>query len=362
MYGIKDMTEKRMPRFHPRRKILDSVFSLLLLRAGLDHQIRNSHPDSLTVLNYHRINNPAAAGFDTFKPNVSATPTVFNQHLSYLKKRFNLVTAREIAGWMHGKNKLPPNAALITFDDGYYDNLAEAYPLLKAHQLSALIFLTTDFVGKLKPSYWDTAAYCFYHTQQDYLQSPLTGLDHWENEFEKESVMIRWIEKAKTLLESEKSVMVQKLPGLLGVDIPDGTFSKLFLTSSQVRDLINNGIEIGSHTVSHPILTCIPVEQVRTELTQSKNWIEEETGRMVDYFAYPNGQTTDFNEQIITEVQNAGYKLAFTLLSGSNPYNQIKQAPYTLKRIFLSYRDSFPRFVAKVNEFPNLPYLPKMDL
>ena len=327
---------------------MDSLFSLLL-RVGADRQLRHLNPETLTVLNYHRINDPDAAGFDSFKPNVSATPAVFSQQLAYLKKRFNLLTAREIGEWMRAKNGLPPNAALITFDDGYYDNLSEAYPLLKAHRLSALIFLTTDFVGKTRPTFWDTTAYCFYHTQKDALQTPLAGTLCWGNEAEKEAAMMRWIEATKALPDDEKSAAVQKLPGLLDVSVPEGVFSKLFLTWPQVRDLAHNGIEIGSHTASHPIMTRISIEQVRTELSESKKWIEEEIGQAVEYFAYPNGQSSDLNEQIITEVQNAGYKLAFTLINGTNPYNQINRSPYTLKRIFLSYRDSFPRFAARVN-------------
>ena len=62
-------------------------------------------------------------------------------------------------------------------------------------------------------------------------------------------------------------------------------------------------------------------------------------------------ETIDAFNWFRKEVKNAGYKLAFTLLPGSNPYHRIKQAPFTLKRVFLSHRDSFPRFAAKVNGF-----------
>lgn len=342
------MTDNRKARSGPRRIIINT-YNYLFLRYGIDNLIRKFNQNTLTIINYHRINDPYKAGFDTFKPNVSATPEAFNQQLVYLKKRFNLVTARNIIDWMEGCVKLPSNAALITFDDGYLDNLTNAYPLLKEHGLSALVFLTTDFVGKSKPSYWDLAAYCFYHTPKESVQLPIMGITHWKTESEKELAMIQWIERIKTLPDGEKSTLIQRLPGLLNVAIPEGVLSRLFLTWAQVCELIDNGIEIGSHTVSHPILTRISLDQVKTELSESKKLIEKETGQVIEAFAYPNGQESDFNKQIITEVKITGYKLGFTLLNGSNPYTQIRNEPFTLKRIFVNYRDSFQRFTAMVN-------------
>lgn len=160
--------------------------------------------------------------------------------------------------------------------------------------------------------------------------------------------MREWIERIKSLPEQEKQKAVEDLAANLEVVVPSGAFSDLYLNWEQVRSMSRNGIEMGSHSASHAILTRIPLTQVETELLKSKQKIELETCQPVLSFAYPNGSAADYSADVINLLQKAGYRLAFSLEPGINPFTQLKKEPFAIRRIFLGTSDTFPRFVAKL--------------
>ena len=169
-------------------KIINFTYTTGMIRVG-----RSLWAKSLTVVNYHRIDNPHRTDFDSFKPNVSATPDDFNRQMDYLGKWFNVVSMSDILQWLDGQKALPPYAALITFDDGYLDNYIFGYPILRQHDFPALIFLTTEHIGTDAPFYWDMAAYSFYHTKNDHLTFPDGRVEYWTNSLQINQVTRKWI-------------------------------------------------------------------------------------------------------------------------------------------------------------------------
>lgn len=319
-----------------------------LQNAGIFEITHKLSRNFLTVLNYHRIDDPFRDGFDTFRSNVSATPSDFARQMDYVAQRYNVISGEELADSVKNRHKLPPHAAMITFDDGYYDNYTNAYPVLKERNLPAIIFLATDYIGEKKPFYWDLIAFCFYHTKKVQAELPYIGLQSWVDETSRNKVMQNWIAVLKKLPEAEKQSHVEKLPDTLEVIIPQDAFSNLMMSWSHARELSEHGIEMGGHTASHPILTRISKQEAGSELARSKQQIEDAIGKRVLSFAYPNGQVGDFNADLITCVRDAGFEIAFTLLSGPTRYSTVMKNPFAIRRIFLTHKDSFSRFVAKL--------------
>jgi len=327
-----------------KNKLIDLAYDTGFIRAG-----RGLWARSLTVVNYHRIDDPNRKGFDSFKPNVSATPDDFNQQMDYLAKWFNVVSLKDIVEWLDGHKDLPPYAALITFDDGYLDNYTSAFPILRKRNFPALIFLTTEHIGTDAAFYWDMAAYCFHHTESDYLAFPNGKVEHWSNEEQLNQVSRKWVELMKSLPQTEKQVQVQRLPRLLDVSIPKGFFQRLMMNWDHVREMHNSGIEFGAHTMHHPILTRIALEQVRAEVDGSKSRIEKELEEPVLGFAYPNGQLSDLNDKIERVVADSGIRAAFTLLNGPSSQGEVKRNPFAIRRIFISHKHSLPLFASLLN-------------
>jgi Predicted xylanase/chitin deacetylase len=329
------------PRSSLKRKLINLVHETGLIRAG-----RSLWAKSLTVLNYHRIDDPYRKDFDSFQPNVSATPDDFNRQMDYLATWFNVISMQDVLEWLDGQKELPPYAALITFDDGYLDNYLSAYPILRQHNFPALIFLTTEHIGTDAPFYWDMAAYCFYHTKENQLTFPDGRRDHWSDHEERDQVSKKWIELMKTYPQAEKLVYVQQLPETLGISVPQGHFQKLMMNWDQVRDMRKGGIEFGAHTMHHPILTRISLDEVRAEIEGSKARIERELGEPILTFAYPNGQSSDLNDSIEKTVAESGIRAAFTLLNGPSSQGEVKRNPYAIRRIFISHQHSLAEYAA----------------
>ena len=320
----------------------------LLHRIGVFDFARSISPNFLTVLNYHRIDDPSHEDFDTFLPNISATPSDFALQMDYVAQHYNVISGAELVAFVKGKRKLPARAAIITFDDGYLDNYTKAFPILKARNLPAIIFLTTDFIGTGKPFYWDLIAYCFHHTTLEKVDLPYLGSQVWVDESTRAEIMYSWIGLLKELSESEKRKIVDQLPELMKVSVPEDAFGNIMMSWSNARELSENGIEMAGHTVSHPILTRLPPEEASWELINCKRQIEDQINKRVISFAYPNGRSADFNSELIRRVQQAGFEVAFTLLPGQMRYGDIPKNRFAIRRVFLSYKDTFPRFAAKL--------------
>jgi len=326
------------------KKIISIAFDTGAIRAG-----RQLWSKSLTVLNYHRIDDPSQNRFDSFLPNISAHPDDFKLQMDYLTRWFNVISLRDVINWLDGRQTLPPYAALITFDDGYLDNFTNAYPILQRHNFPAVIYLTTGHIDTDAPFYWDLAAYCFFHSKNDHILFPDNTQHVWKDVSERDKVSRSWIESMKVLPEAQKQDWVLRLPNLLDVSIPNNFFRKLMMNWDQVREMSSNGIEFGGHTVTHPILTRISLDKAKVEIEKSKYDIERELRKPILSFAYPNGKQTDVNVALESLVTQAGYRAAFTLLNGPTSLQEVKRNPYAIRRIFIGNNHTLPQFATLVS-------------
>ncbi len=324
-----------------------------ILKAGFDANVwgifHTMSKNRLTVLNYHRINDPQDPDFCDFVPNVSATPALFASQMDYLLQRgFNFVSEGEILSWLETGEPLPPYAVLVTFDDGYEDNFKYAYPILRERKIPATIFLSTNHIGSVKPFYWDLIAYCLCRSPLTEINLPQLGFRQWDDKASLINVSDEWVKQIKQLPEDQKLEVIKMVPDLLEVSINEADFVDKHLSWDQVREMSNGGISFGGHTKSHPILTRVNFNQAAVELSESKNKIEQEIGLPVVSMAYPNGGQGDFSSKIIGLVKEAGYKMAFSLITGFPQYRQLEQQQYSFPRIYLGRKDTLPRFSAKI--------------
>jgi peptidoglycan/xylan/chitin deacetylase (PgdA/CDA1 family) len=341
-------TETQDERGSTRKSLKRNLYSVAD-KAGVFRLGRRLWPEALTVVNYHRIEDVTRPGIDSFKPNISASPEAFNWQMAYLKRWFSAISIEELVAWLEDREPLPPNPALITFDDGYLDNYVHAYPVLRQHNLPALIFLTSGHIGTDKPFYWDMAAYCFKHTGRESVHFPDGSEVSWETEEQKEEVNRSLTEALKRLPQEQKEQWAARLPEQLGVSIPQGHFKRLMLNWELVREMHAGGIRFGGHTISHPILTRVSAERARQEIAGCKEQIERELGAPALSFAYPNGMQGDWNAEMEGLLKEAGYRAAFTLLSGPASLKEVKESPFAIRRIFISHRHGREEFTAMLS-------------
>ncbi|WP_051541768.1 polysaccharide deacetylase family protein [Clostridium lundense] len=105
---------------------------------------------------------------------------------------------------------------------------------------------------------------------------------------------------------------------------------KGYLTSNQIIELANNGIEVQSHTVDHEKLATLTYNKQLETLKNSKFFLENILGRKISYIAYPYG---NWNENTIKAIKETDYKMAFTT---NGTWSDKSDGIYTLDRVYIS--------------------------
>ena len=133
------------------------------------------------------------------------------------------------------------------------------------------------------------------------------------------------------------------VPGEIGGynrwDVAEGEVAAPLMDKGQIRDWLDAGQVIGSHTLSHVWLTRVPLEQAREEVQASKKSLEDTFGVAIEHFCYPYG---DWNPRIRDLVREAGYRTACTITPGINDANTDQ---WSLRRLLARYQSRSPRAV-----------------
>jgi peptidoglycan/xylan/chitin deacetylase (PgdA/CDA1 family) len=336
------------------------ILAAALYRGGVP-KLLNTYwgPDRLTVLAYHRITDPTPSQFSYYIPNISATAEMFARQMEYVAQHFNVIDLAALRAFIEQGSPLPPRALLITFDDGYLDNYANAYPVLRAYKFPAVIFLMTRGMDDPTPAWWDACGYYFQHTQRIQANLPLIGACDLSTTELRTAAREALMRRLKQIPESQKQEAMHMLPTALDV-APPPREPRLFMNWNEVRELVANGVACQPHTVTHPIMTRIDPDEVRRQLAESRARIEQETGQITTTFAYPNGTSADYNADTMQALRETGYTIAFTLTPGPMRIADVKQHPLQIARVFVGYKDSFESFVMKVMGLPALTSRPEL--
>lgn len=136
--------------------------------------------------------------------------------------------------------------------------------------------------------------------------------------------------------------------------LDDGFPQRRMLSTAQLRGLSEGGIEVGSHTITHPWLSRIPLERANEEIRESKKRLEDLLGRPIDYFAYPFG---DYSQAVRQFVSDAGYSGACSTRWGKRH----KEADlFDLRRVEVTGQDSLLQFSLKLRlGTHNMPPIPE---
>lgn len=215
----------------------------------------------------------------------------------------------------------------LTFDDGYLDNLE----LLNAPAATqnTIIYLSTGLIGN-GPIWVYKLITAVLNAPRDTLNLDHLGMGRWSCKTEAEK--IEFISYVNTHVKAWPVDKInQHIDEIVNLTSYSGPFDRdRMLDWSDVNTLIDGGIDIGSHTVNHEIMTNTSPENGSVELTESAQHISDHCSKTtVPHFAYPNGTTDDFSTETEQWVRSAGYATAVTTIEG---VNTATTSPYQLKR------------------------------
>ena len=299
------------------------------------------------ILNYHRV--------DDITPDpwaLAVSPKHFSEQLAFLTNHYVPVHLLDLT---HPKriNRLKKPWFVITFDDGYLDNVHKASPILKEFGVPATFFLTSSFVGSKKCFWWDELTEMMLnpgplpHFGDEMLSWGLTETD-WNAaaDFTKEDFKIfgKWnyLSKPPTprhklflklydILKTQPNEIRKKSLEALSIS-PTGKLKQikkhLPMSINDAKALSADELfEIGAHSINHPDFRSLTDEEEKFQLEQSKRDLEARLGTIIRSFAYPHGS---YQPRSLLAVKRAGFSIGCTIKNEiiSNSVNR-----YILPRI-----------------------------
>ena len=320
---------------------LDTQITMLANRLGLVDGYRLLRTrlvkSQVAILCYHRVRPQK----DVWLLPYLVTASDFENQIRYLSKAYEILSLDKLVEYIYEGKSFPKKAVVITFDDGYKDNYTYAYPILKKYHAPATVFLTTGNIDNEDLFWWDKVTYVMKRTTLTTLELDEIGTYSLGSAGERLRAASAIERSLEELPEQRRDSLIERLICMSGVDIPPGLGREVNLSWDEVREMTHNGISIGAHSVTHPRLTEVPLQQAKHEIMQSKRNIEERLDRTVVAFAYPHGR---FGHEMGKLLKEGGFRCAVTSFPRMvTP----KSDPYELGRILGGWTfDVFKVFVS----------------
>jgi peptidoglycan/xylan/chitin deacetylase (PgdA/CDA1 family) len=264
----------------------------ILQASGLFTLARTGSANMARILTYHNFS--AAESSDAR----AITFGNLREQLRHLKNHFYVVPLAHIVRQLQSGGPLGSRMVALTIDDGRRNCYEFLFPLLKEFQMPATFFVVSSFV---RGEDWIWTDKVLWLSEQ---ASP-------PEELSRETIdgFFGMLNQMRPEVRNQR---IEILARSMNVPIPKDAPSKYAPCSwSELREMADSGlVEIGSHTVTHPILASITDEESWLEITGSRTQIEEGTGRKVESFCFPNGKPGDYRPSQVRMLKDAGYRCA----------------------------------------------------
>jgi len=264
-----------------------------------------------------------------------------DEYLRMLSRRYHFVSLAEAVEMLQGRKPMQPYSMVLTFDDGYRNNVTHALPILRRYGVPATFFVTTGFVDHPRPLWFDRLDYALQqvqvHGREVKVGSFRMRLEGQSREALRESYQrLRRIGKEQHITDAEFLHEMEQLASCLETqsghalaDIQSQDDWSAFLTWKQIRQAAEDDVTFGSHTVDHVRLALVEAQVARDQLVRSKRDLETHTGGSCLSICYPNGS---FDEQTVRIARESSYVCGLTTQEG---FNCIGDDVMTLKRVSL---------------------------
>ncbi len=259
------------------------------------------------ILLYHRVTR-----LETDPQLLSVTPENFDDQLKWIRKNFHLLSIDEFVAYLSKRKNLPKRSVVLTFDDGYADNLLEALPVLKSNDAQALFYISTGNLNTSDEFWWDEMERHLLLPKKlpNSLQLNIGGSEivfptqtasDFKNTYDKLLPLLR------TMIPETRKNTVSQIFEWAGRIPPRSshrsrTFDEIKLMSKSTSAVI------GAHTQSHQSLAALSKDLQMKEILQSKEILEGLTGKNIVHFSYPFGTKRDYNQTTIKICDELGFK------------------------------------------------------
>ncbi len=329
-----------------KRKVMskkDLLSKFIYKNPLFDRALSYRKQKNIHILAYHRVVEKLEPSYIFNSEIFSTTLKDFEAQMKYVSKHFNVINFENLEKAI-ADNKVEENTLIVTFDDGYYDNYSLAMPVLNKYDISATVFLATDYIdsGKI---FWFDAVAGFVNTYSD-KKLELSSV-HQSFDLSVVSKVDIFKSLGRILKKSDDSVRVDLLDEIytkFNFEVSSENYKKAMpLSWDNVIEMSNHNIEFGAHSKSHCFLNRINENQLKSEISESKLKIEDKIGKAINSFCYPAGVT---NASIMKAVESCGINFGVGYYHGLNNPNSINQ--YNLNREHVELDVSMELFKANL--------------
>lgn len=319
---------------HQLKRLLRWLVSRVLHPTGLRGLFRASRV-GVPVLMFHNVGHPAST--DYLPGHMKISEAKLGRLLRLLKRAgYRTMTMGAMAAEL-AEGRVPKDAVVLTFDDGYRDNHDLLLPLLKEHGATATVFVQTGpMKGRLNwlhHYFWvlhavgptKLAALVGAQLDRPHLRDDLARLpaDPVAAEYELKRLL-----KYEVAAEDRDRILAAIFTEMGGDDAE--LARAVYLGPDECRALDQAGVEIGAHTVNHLILSSLDPTRQRKEIEGSMRDLQSWLGHEVTSFAYPYGRTWDYDAHTLEILADLGFTCAITAMAGLNDTSTPR---YELRRI-----------------------------
>jgi peptidoglycan/xylan/chitin deacetylase (PgdA/CDA1 family) len=315
-------------------------------------------PGGYAVVNYHGVVPDGYSSDDDFLDGNLVRPETLHRQLQFLKAHYDVIHPEDFRAWIEQGKPLPPRAILLTCDDGLLNNLTDMLPVLQSEGVACLFFVTAASCGNNPGMLWYEELYHLMRIK------PLSGSDlqlraeAGAESAPAESFHSQWwnmLRRASRLDAGTRTDWMRRIRSHCG--LPRGFRSESrcekrwrLLNITELKQLVDAGMSVGAHTLTHPILSLCSDEEARREIQESKTALERALGKPVWAFAYPFGNPATMGEREFRLAREAGFSCAFLNVEhwGGKQTN-----PFALLRTHVTLDMTLPEFTAHLSGVHN---------
>lgn len=247
---------------------------------------------------------------------IGHSPAVFRQQIEAVARRYDPISLDDLLAFVRDGKCLPRRAVVVTFDDGYADNLEAAVPILNDVGVPATFYITVDCVEKARLPWPSRLRYPFFTTSEKSWRSQDGEVFSLEEQASRNQAYLQSCDECAKLTGVAQHEFVGRVERELHAAIPSSTETKM-MTWDQVRALRNKGHIVGSHTMTHPNMAYVAPEDARQELAQSKQTLDAEMREPVVHFSYPcPALWPHWSSHTLAMSKEIGYETAVTTEGG----------------------------------------------
>jgi len=296
-------------------KLLKRASAILLYRSGafgLFHRLRNRH--TLTVVVFHRVLKREDPRVRTAFAEWTIEDEAFDACLAFFRRHFNLVSLDDVMAATRGERLLPHRSLLLTFDDGFADNLDYALPLLRKHNAPTVVFISSDLIGRAERLWTEDLLWAARAGQlhKDHLKALYRLIIGHAPSAECEMASI-----VREIVRAGPSYALSAVEAALGVrfDLNRVTEPPQMLNHEDIIELARDGVAIGAHGKTHTALNYVRdlAEELETPRATIRALLGSRARPGVNALAFPHGVYTP---EMIHHALASGYQLVFTMDGG----------------------------------------------